>query len=252
MMELLQNLTSAQIFQTSRAAFEIAQNYHKNRDISLSVSLFERVVEMADPLFATQALFSLADIWKELEYRDKLNETYKRISELPGERTKFADPSSMGVALTRTGQLDRAERHYRDSLSQYPTNLAVQANFAELLLVRSKFEECIKWSSRIAARQSATYQIVGRVFQGSAFYFLGLEPKASEQFQWVGNHLISVGSIPENFGWEFEDSREVLGKIALPAAVIVIQVLDGRMPFPEFVAKWGAMFPAAIQPSTDH
>jgi hypothetical protein len=113
------------------------------------------------------------------------------------------------------------------------------------------YRGCIEWSSRLAVIPVPQHQIIGMLFKGCALYLLGSRTEAGEQFQILGNHLIPMGSpILQQFSWDFRDSEKTLAKVNLASASLLIAVLNRQMPFPEFVSRWAAMFPAqAAQPA---
>jgi tetratricopeptide (TPR) repeat protein len=245
--DMLDRLASAQIFDTSKAIVEIGHNYFKSGNLSMSLSLFERAVELDDPLFATQALISIAQVWRQLGRHDREKEIYERIATLPEGHRKFADPGTIGVAMSRSGHPDIAKRHYLKCLELYPDNLTLQSNLAELYLTLDEFKNCIDLSSRVAVTPAPQYQIIGRLLKGSALYLSGDRPAASEEFHWIGKYLLSIGSVPPAFSWDFGDSRSALEKVDLAEGQLIIQLLDGHSTFPEFATNWAALIPVPRQ-----
>jgi tetratricopeptide (TPR) repeat protein len=245
--EAIERLASGTAFETSKYTFEFAQNAFNVGNFASASVLCDRTLELDDPIFATLALFLLADVWRRVGRHAEEMKVYQMIAALPRERRKFADPTQLGVALTRAGRSEEAKQHYLQIVDLYADNGGVVANLSELLLTMLDFRECVKWTTLLAAYPSAPIQIIARVFKGAALFFLGDHPKDTEEFAWVGKYLLSVGSVPPDFSWDFGDSRVVLDKIDLPPAVLVVQLLDKRIPFQDFVSRWQSLFPTPSQ-----
>lgn len=246
--DALDRLASAQIFETSKAIYDLGWNNYQRENYAMAISLFERIVELDDPFYSTQALFLIANAYRRRGRAQQEIETYKRISKLPQDHKRFADGASMGNALLRIGDSEAAKQHYLSFLNQYGKDASIEANLAEVLLVRAEFKDCVEWSSRLAEGPMASNQIIGRLLKGSALYFLGDRASATEEFRWIANFLLSLGSIPPDFNWDFGDSKVVLDRLDVPEGSLIIQLLSKRLPYQDFAIRWAAFNPALPKP----
>ena len=239
----LHQLTSTKAFEISRTISDFARFNFNSGNFPIAIALCERVLEIDDDFFSPQSLFLLAEIWRRLKRRDKEKETYVAIANLPAEKRKFVDPLQMGTAMTRAGHFDQAKSYYMEMVSLYMDPSNIEANLAELLLTMNEFKECIEWSSRVAAHPSIPKQIIGRLFRGSSFFLLGDKNRAEAEFRWLGGLLASIGSVPNDFAWDFGDSLTTLYRVDSAAGSLVIKLLSKQMEFSEFLTKWIALFP---------
>jgi tetratricopeptide (TPR) repeat protein len=239
----LDKLTAAQAFVASREILSAAQQCANAGNVLQAQALCERVIELNDPLFVSEALFTIAINWHRAGRSELEQKSYQRLLDLPPGSRDLVDPLKWGVSLSRSGHTQEAEEHYLKHLSLAPSNANLQGNLAELLLTMTHYSDCINCSNQLIKAPQVEHQIIGRFFKACALFLQGSRAEAATEFQSIGNILISTGQVPPTFAWDFDDSRQTLNRVELAVGALIIGVLDKTLPFPEFTRRWSAMFP---------
>src|SRR6266516_2361093 len=114
--------------------FEKGQSYSAAGSFDLAISCFEECIRIGHPYFKASSLVFLAEIYRKLGDQQNEAAVVRRVVELPPEEKKFVSHFTLGVMLTRLGDLKGAESAYRRGIEVSPSNMyAAQAlNLAEV------------------------------------------------------------------------------------------------------------------------
>ncbi len=243
--QTIERAASAQVFEASRAMFDLGRVNLQNGNPAIAVALLERVVGFDDPFFATQALFLLVKVYRGLPNNEKVSEIHRRILNLPDSHKAFADPSQLGVMLFRSGNMQAARKHYLAALTSNPNDKSLAANYTEFLLTQGEVQECIRQAEKLTALPSPRFQLEGRLMKGAALFILGDQEGAEAEFRWIADWVISAAELPSDFSWDFSDARQIWQRLNSPSAKLVIALLEKKMYVSEFRSEWQALYPTA-------
>lgn len=239
----LERLTVAQVFEASRQMLGVAQQCFNGGAFTQGQAFCDRVVDLGDPYFVTEALFLSASWWRRVGSAAQEREAYTRVAALPEEQARIADPLKLGIALWRSGHVQEAQAHYEKQLEFAPNSWILQGNLAELLLTVKKYADSMYWSGKLITSGSVEGRLMGGVFKGVALCMQGFAGEAGEEFKRLGAFIVTLGGFPAGFSWDFSDSQQILSQVRLAVASLVFDAVANRIAFPEFVSRWSAMFP---------
>ena len=224
-----------------------AATYNRQQgNISTAINILEQIIESREPLFTATALLTLLDIYQRLGLSKEEKETSKRILDLPELTKGLVPPAAMGVVYQRAGDLEKAKQTYiRGVRLGGPSAAGIEQNLAELLLIKGDLSDALPLAERSIARPEAGHQIIGHYLKAMALWKSGNVQGSIDEFRWIGQYLTSLGAVPADFNWSFDDAAHLLSEVALPEARLVLKVLKQEIDFPTFKSKWQELTQAA-------
>jgi tetratricopeptide (TPR) repeat protein len=246
LIEMVQQIAKSEAMQHAGRLYEIALNSYKSGLIAVAVSQLQAAIEIGDPFYVANALWSLAVAYRHLQ--DKRNETatLERILSLPPESRRFIDPENLGVAHLRIGDARSAVNQYLRAISANGRSISRSANLTEALLVEGDYVQCLEIANTLVSTAEPQYMLVGRIFKGAALWFLDKKDEARTEFQFVGDFLVSAGGIIPGFRWDFSDSEQALSRLDSPQVRSILALLSGKIDFATFRQNWMGLLPSPV------
>ncbi len=238
LVRMVQQIAKSEAMQHAGKLYEFGLQNAKAGLLSIAIPQLQATLEVGDPFYSGYALLILANVYKQIKDQPKEFETLKKLISLPVESRRFVDPEGLGIAYLRLGDADSAVTQYSLAIRLNGENVSRMANLAEALLVQGNFEAALAVTNKLVAQASVDHMIVGRILKGACLWFIGQKAEAASEFQFVGDFLVSAGSVPPSLNWDFRDSEHVISRVELPVARSVIEVLRGKTDFATFREKW--------------
>lgn len=105
-------------------------------------------------------------------------------------------PSWVGTCYQRLGDFKAARAMFGEILNLTPQGPAVIGAFAEVSLLEGNLDEAEARAGDLRERAEPGYQVLGRIIGAFALALRGGHDQAARELSWVGQFLISSGSVP--------------------------------------------------------
>ena len=228
----------------SKFFYEQGLAHWRNGHSDLALSCLDECVRMGHPYFKAAALVTLGSLLSKIGDRERMMIYLRMIGELPEEEGKFVPRVVMGRTLTALGQYDRAAEAYQRALNVQRPDPKLILNFAELELIRQKYDSAAELLSRLAHATDTNVIIMTAVF---LIFLAGLQARYQEisaPLQRVLRFLDARG-VPADFRWDFSDISPSLEKINHPRVLYLIRqlvsALSRRINVEDFLREFPAL-----------
>jgi hypothetical protein len=230
----------------AKALYDHAAVISRGPDFIYAAQLLERLAGLRDPFYTAFALALLEQTYKRLGREDLVKGILKRVIELPKDQQLLLNPSWVASCYQRIGDLKGAKAILAGITQLAPEEPLAAAALAEIALAEGHPDQAYVLSEPLRRRPEPPLQILGKTLGAAALIFQGRNEAAANELSWVGQFLISSGSIPPG-AWDYRDLRELLAKGTggtVAAALVLLDALTGKVPIPEFAQQWSVPVPS--------
>jgi tetratricopeptide (TPR) repeat protein len=210
-----------------------------------AIRLFEGVVEASEPFYIAFALAGISQCYNELGHRDLETQTFKRITKLPKQQQLLLNPGWLALCYQKSGDLKEAENIHLEILQLAPSDPKSISALAEIYALTGNFAEAEARARELQQSAEPQYQILGRLVYAFALSVSGRYEEAVRDLSWVGQFLVSSGSIPAGT-WDYRDLQPLVEKTGPNAKTFqfLLDAMQGKIPFAEFTSRWAEIMPS--------
>jgi tetratricopeptide (TPR) repeat protein len=237
----------------TKALYDYAVNVSRGQDTVHAIGLLERLVEIGDPFYTPFALSLLAQNYKKLGRDDLEMQTRKRVTKLPKDQQLLLHPSWVAACYQKNGDLKAAGDILAQILKLTPHDPDIAAGVAEISLIEGNPDKALALTEALRQRAEPGYQILGRTIGAFAYALRGEYEQSARELSWIGQFLISSGSVPIG-QWDYRDLKESLASKMGPnarAANLLLDALTGKKPLADFAPAWAELTPTLPSGSPD-
>jgi tetratricopeptide (TPR) repeat protein len=230
----------------SKFYFDKGQSHWRARNIELAISCFDECVRIGHPYFKAAALTSLARLLGDVGDKERQLLYLKEIAGLPEEESKFVPRIVMGQALTALREYDRAAEAYQRALQIKGAEPALVLNFAELELIRQRYDAAAQLLSRLDAIPDPKVVLMSAAL---GVFLAALRGRDREIMRPLTKFLGTLQSsgLPSDLMWDFKEISPTLAKITEPnnSAIIgrLVGLLSRKISVQEFLKEFSGLLP---------
>lgn len=230
----------------SKFYYDQGQDHWRARNIELAISCFDECIRIGHPYFKAAALVSLSRLLGDVGDKERQLSYQKEIAGLPEEESKFVPGVVMGWALTATGEYDRAAEAYQRALHVSGVEPALVLNFAELQLIRQRYDAAAELLSRLDGIPDPKVVLLSAALG----VFLAALRRQDQGVmrpltKFVG--MLQSNGLPSDLSWDFKEISPTLAKITEPnnSAIIakLVGVLSRKISVQEFLKEFSGLLP---------
>jgi lipopolysaccharide biosynthesis regulator YciM len=235
----------------ARVLYEHAALITRGPDIVYAARLLERVIELRDPFYTPFALALLESVYKRLGREDLVEQTIRRVTQLAGDQQILLNPAWVASCYQRTGDTKAAKVILATITKLAPEDPLAMASLSEIALVEGHPDQAYVLSESLRRRPEPAFQILGNTLGAVALIFQGLDDGAAKELSWVGQFLVSTGSVPPS-SWDYRDLRDMITTkargVTAAAAVVLLDALAGKISIADFAPRWSQLM-LSLQPA---
>jgi tetratricopeptide (TPR) repeat protein len=230
----------------SKFYYDQGHDHWRNGNIELAISCFEECVRIGHPYFKAAALVSLASLAGDVGDKQRQLSYQKEIAGLPDEDSRFVPSRTMGWALTATGEYDRAAEAYQRALHLGDTDPRLVLNFAELELIRQRYDAAAELLSRLEGLADPRVVLMSAAL---GVFLTALRGRDREVMRPLTKFLGTLQSsgLPSDLMWDFKEISPTLAKITEPnnSAIVgrMVDVLTRKISVQEFLKEFSGLLP---------
>jgi tetratricopeptide (TPR) repeat protein len=230
----------------SKFYYDQGHDHWRNRNIELAISCFDECIRIGHPYFKAAALVSMARLLGDVGDRERQLSYLKEITDLPEEESKFVSGIFMGWALTATGEYDRAAEAYQRALQVSGADPWLILNFAELELIRQRYDAAAQLLSRLDAIPDPKVVLLSAAL---GVFLAALRGQGREVMRPLTKFLGTLQSsgLPSDLMWDFKEISPTLAQITEPnnSAIIgrLVAVLTRKISVQEFLKEFSGLLP---------
>lgn len=156
------------------------------------------------------------------------------------------NPGWLALCYQRSGAVGEARTIHAETLKLVPHDLEATSALAELSLIEGRLDQADIFAAELQQRAEPAFQILGRIIRALANALRNKHDEAAEELSWVGRFIVSSGSIPVGL-WDYSDLQPLVPKAGPNANAlgVLFEALGGKIPYPDFTAKWGEIAPSS-------
>lgn len=232
----------------AKALYDFANKVQVGKDFVYAVRLLERLAEMGDPYYTPFALSQIAQCYSQLGHRDRATVALARITKLPRDQQRLLHPGRVAYAYQRVGDFRAGRELHSEILELTPHALASVAAIGELCLLEGDPGGAEGPAAELRESPDPGYQVLGRIIGAFALALKGKHEAAEKELSWVGEFLVSSGSVPGGV-WDYRDLEPLADKTGSNAKVfgLIFGLLTSKSSFAVFIEAWRGSS-AAVQP----
>jgi len=235
----------------AKALYDHAAGVSRGPDLVYAIQLLEKLADLRDPFYTAFALALVEQTYKRLGRDDLVQKTIKRVTQLPKNQQLLLNPAWLASCYQRTGDLTAAKTILAEVRQLAPEEPLAAAALSEIALAEGHPEQAYVLSDPLRRRPEPPLQILGKTLGAVALSFQDLNESAAKELSWVGQFLISSGSIPPT-AWDYRDLQRLMAKrtgVVAAAALVLLDALTGKIPIADFAQQWSVVA-TALQPAT--
>jgi hypothetical protein len=232
-------MAHALTFEHMKEIYALAVNAQRSRNWVYSIRLFEFLVEAGDPFYTPFALGGISQSYVALSRLDLQAAILKLVTQLPAEQQYLLNPGWVAFCYQRSGDLEAAMRIHLEILKVAPHEGESISALAELSLLAGRIDDAEAFAVKLQQRGEPHFQILARIVRAFALAFRNEQDEALRELRWVGQFLISSGSIPVG-AWDYGDLQPLIAKTGPNATIfqVLFDALSGKISLPEFADLW--------------
>jgi len=228
----------------SKFFYEQGLAHWRNGHCDLALSCLDECVRMGHPYFKAAALVTLGSVLSKIGDRERMMVYLRKIGELSEDEGKFVPRVVMGRTLTTLGEYDRAAEAYRRALNVQRPDPKLILNFAELELIRQKYDSAAELLSKLSYATEPNVVMMAAVLVIFLAALRGRYDEVSTPLKRVLRFLDARG-VPADFRWDFSDISPSLEKITHPRVLYLIRqlvsALSRRINVEDFLHEFPAL-----------
>jgi hypothetical protein len=176
-----------------------------------------------------------------------VRQTLLKITQLPKDEQIILNPNWLASCYQKVGNFPGAREILTEVQQISPDDPLAVAALAEMALLDRSYSDALALTESLRRRPESQYQVLGRMYGAVALWFQGFDEPAAREFSWIGHFLISNGSVGPMV-WDYGELRQLLANPTIGrsdfnrvASNLLLNVITGKMPFPDFTQAWGAV-----------
>ena len=231
-------------FERAKELYSLAVNAQRAKNFVYAVQLFESLIEADDAFYTPFALAGIAQCYYDLDRRDLLTGTFKRVTQLPKQQQLLLNPGWLALCYQRSGEIREAKIIHGKILELSPHDPMSISAIAELSLIEGDLDQTEAIALKLQQRAEPYLQILGRILRAFALALRSRNDEAATELSWVGQFMISSGSIPVGV-WDYSDLQPLVAKTGanIKPLQLLFDALSGRISLPAFTPIWSEIAP---------
>jgi tetratricopeptide (TPR) repeat protein len=215
-------------------------------NIELAISCFDECIRIGQPYFKAAALVSLLKLLDNLGDKQRQLSYLKQLAALPEEESKFVSRIVMGHVLTTLGEYDRAAEAYQRGLEARSVEPALVLNFAELELIRQRYDAAAQLLSRLEGLADPQFALMSAAL---GVFLAALRGRDREVMPPLTKFLgiLQSNGLPSGLAWDFKEISPTLAKITEPNDSSIVSRLVGllsrKISVEEFLKEFSGLLP---------